>query len=101
MAILERPLFGDEARGRIKSTIVFFKRYGNIEYTDPYPGERFIVNALRAPRQTHGAEREAVKEGFSAAVETWWALTDEERAGYWAYAEGLETNFNAFMREVL
>lgn len=101
MAILERPLFGDEARGRIKNTLVFLKRVANIEYTDVDPGERFIVNAIRAPRQAHGAEREAQKEAYRAACDQWGELSDGEKAAYWPYAEGLETNFNVFLREVL
>lgn len=101
MAILERPFYGDEARGRIKNTLVFLKRVANVNYTDEEPGERFIINALRAPRQAHGDAREEWKEVYRAAVSQWRGLSEAEKGAYWTYAEGLETNFNVFLREVI
>jgi len=101
MAIIDRPLYGDEARGRIKGTLVFIKRTANLGYDGEDPGERFIINHLNAYRQTHGVKREEWKEIYRAACEQWAGLSEGEKAAYWAYVDGLQTNFNVFLREVI
>lgn len=101
MAILDRPLFGDEARGRIKNTLVFIKRTANLGYDGIDPGFRFIVNQLKSFRQCISIAREEVKEKFKEGITGWKELTPAEKEAYWAAAEGLQTNFNVYMKEYL
>jgi hypothetical protein len=101
MAIVDQPLFGEEARGRIKNTLVFFKRFANLGYDDEDPGERFIVNSLRAYRQAHSPLRKQWKDFFSDQVAAWYALTEEEREAYNALATGLQTGYNYFLQETM
>jgi hypothetical protein len=101
LAIVDSPLFGDEARGRIKNTLVFFKRFSNLGYDDEDPGERYIVNSLRAYKQRHSPLREEWKDFFSEQVAAWYALTQEEKEAYIPLATGLQTPYNAFLQEVL
>jgi len=97
MAIVDRPLFADEAKGKIRSTVTFFARVANKNYTDPEPGERYHLNAILSSKQTHGPAREAWKEEYKQGVLAWHALTDEQKAYWNGLVVGYETGFNLFM----
>jgi len=101
MAILDAPIFGTGARGRIKGTVVFFERVANVNYTDPGPGSWFQYFRMSGVRQSHGAAREAWKNKYRDGVEAWYELTQEERDAYKAEASGMLTGFNVFMSEYL
>lgn len=101
MAILDRPLFGDEVRGRVRNTVTLFKRAGNKVCTDPDPPERFHFSLKISPRQTNGGPRKAWKEKFREAVGQWFSLSGIEKLAYGPYCHGLETCYNAFLREKL
>lgn len=90
MAILEGPLFGDEAKGKIKKTVTFFKR-----------GEWFHFLQMLSFKQRESSARQARKDLFSEAVSAWKELTVEGKAEYGEYSTGLQTAFNTFLHYYL
>ena len=101
MARVERPLWGDEAKGKIKSTLTIFPRSGNLGCTDADPKEWYHVNFINYQKQKETDPREQWKEAFVAAVGVWRGMTEEEKAAFDSEALPLETGYNAYLRLTL
>ena len=101
MAILDHPLYGTEAVGKIKSTVTFFPRSANPLCTDE--GERvwYHLTAITYRKESSSGSRQGQKNKFHDGLVVWAALTDEEKAVWEAQATGLQTAFNAFMSNYL
>ena len=101
MAILDHPLFGTEAYGRIKNTLLYFKRVPNKNYTDPDPGERFHITSKLSFPDSLAVAREDHKNKFKVALQAWYSLPQSDK-NYWeTQATGLQTGFNAYMKNFL
>jgi len=90
MAILDQPLFSEEATGKIRSTLTFFTR-----------GERFLIIPKLSYRQNPTTPREAVKDQWRAGILAWHALSPAAQLEWGEAATGLQTGFNAFMEEFM
>lgn len=101
MAILNGPLFGTEAKGKIKSELTLFPRSANINSTDEGDPRWFHFVWITHHKQSHSPPRQAQKNKFRDALIAWYALSPEDQS-YWAtQATGLQTGFNAFMSNYL
>jgi len=97
MAIVEKPLFSDEALGKLKSSVTFFKRVANTLYTDPNPGEWYFFIPMLSSPQNPSFVSEAQKTKFQNAVIAWRAFSTEEKAYWNEIATICQTGFNAFL----
>lgn len=88
MAILDRPLYADTAKGKIKSLLTFFDRAG-----------RASLRIIGRSPTTSTPSREVQKAKFSQALNEWYELTSEEKQAYQDQAIDLETAFNAYLKQ--
>lgn len=101
MAILEGPLFGAEATGKIRSTVTFFPRNANLECTDEEEKAWYHLSAITYRREGVSPARQAQKEKFKQGTVAWHALSPEEQSAWEEQATGLQTPFNAFISDYL
>jgi len=101
MPVLDKPLFGEEAFGRIRNTIVFFKRVANKNYTSTDPGERFLISSKLSYPDIFSISREAHKDLFREALRTWYFLPQVDKDFWDSQKTGLQTGFNAFLKNFL
>lgn len=101
MAILDHPLYGTEAKGKIKSTVTFFPRSANPLCTDEGDDRWFHLTPISYRRESPSEARQIQKNKFSDGLLTWHNLTAEEKATWETAATGLQTAFNAFMSNYL
>lgn len=101
MAILDHPLYGTEAKGKVKSTVTFFPRSANPLCTDEGEDVWYHLTPISYRRESPSEPRQAQKNKFSAGLLAWAALTPEEKAAWEEETTGLQTAFNAFMSDYL
>lgn len=101
MAILDHPLYGTEAKGKIKSTVTFFPRSANPLCTDEGEDVWYHIKSIDYRKEASTESRQAQKDKFQAGLAEWYALSPEEKLTWDSEATGLETGFNAFMKDYL
>lgn len=101
MAILDHPLYGTQAKGKVKSTVTFFPRSANPLCTDEGDDVWYHLTPISYRRESLSEDRQAQKNKFSDGLAAWYALTPEEKATWDTQATGLQTGFNAFMSDYL
>jgi hypothetical protein len=101
MAILDHPLYGTEASGKVKSTVTFFPRSANPLCTDEGEDVWYHLTPISYRRESPSMVRQAQKDKFSDGLAAWSILTPEEKTAWDAQATGLQTGFNAFMSDYL
>ena len=101
MAILDQPLYGTEAKGKIKSTVTFFPRSANPLCTDEGDDRWFHLTPISYRRESASSPREEQKNKFRNGLLAWSILTPEEKAAWEEETTGLQTAFNAFMSDYL
>ena len=101
MAIVDRPLYGDSAYGKIRNTVVFFSRSANLQATDP--AEKTWTHFLPhlSFRQNETAARLAQKQLFLDAIIAWRALEPLAKLAWEQQAGPMQTGFNAFMEAAM
>lgn len=90
MAVVDGPLFGEQAWGRIKDVLVYCRRYG----WDRCNG------LILSSRGTKGGQV-AWRAKWAAGVLEWNGFTVGEKAAYDAEAGELTTGFNAWMHRYM
>ena len=98
MARVDRPLWGDEAKGKIKSTLTIFPRSGNLECTDADPKEWYHVNFISYKKESESEVRVGYKDLVRGLIEDWRGFSIEEKAGWQEKALPQETGYNAYLR---
>jgi hypothetical protein len=87
MAILEGPLYADEADGSIRHTVTFFQR-----------GEWATIAGFQYHKDPSTPAQLAQRQLFLDAVSAWRSLPLAEKLDWAAGAVWPQTGFNAFMR---
>ncbi|MCJ7805600.1 hypothetical protein MUP46_03060 [Patescibacteria group bacterium] len=101
MAILDHPLYGTEAVGRVKSTVTFFPRSANPLCTDEGEKVWYHLISITYRKESSSESRRAQKNKFQDAVIAWYALTPTEKSYWEGQATGLQTAYNAFLSNYL
>jgi hypothetical protein len=101
MAILDHPLYGTEAKGKIKSNVTFFPRSGNVFCNDEGEKVWYHLTAINYRKESLSLSREAQKSKFQAGLLAWYNLSGTEKAYWQTQATGLQTAFNAFLSNYL
>ena len=90
MAVLDGPLYGTDAHGRVKTTLTYFTRQ-EWSRTDP----------VRRRHNAGAPSQELRRSAFKQACIDWNNLTPEEKQAYKDLATGMLTGFNLFIQEEL
>lgn len=101
MAILDHPLYGTEAKGKIKSTVTFFPRSANPFCTDEGDDVWYHIKSIGYRKESSEESRETQKNKFRDALGVWYFLTPSEKAYWDDQTVDLETGFNAFLKDYL
>lgn len=90
MAVVDRPLYADSARGRIKSTIIFYEH-----------GPRFVFRSLTFHRTTRTIPQDTQRSAYSQALTDWLDLSEADKDLYRAQAVPPLNAVNVYLQEVL
>ncbi len=97
MAILDHPLYGTEAKGKIKSTLTFFPRSANPLSTDEGDDVWYQIRAIGYRKESAAASRETQKNLFREALQVWYALPQDEKIIWESESINLQTPYNSFL----